>query len=227
MDNMDNMTSRYNVNMRVNESLESYYKRIAKVADQRLRRLEQLAKEEGYGNADKWSYQRAMYDIQKWRGEGAKRFGETSIPADRDQLKAKINDIQDFLNSATSTKEGIKQAYKKKAESFNKSQGTNISWENWAEYLDRFGANLYKEYGSKVMNRVIKTLQGMKKADPELNAEKLHHLALLRKNGGYKFNYVKADGSDGSYDIHVDNAIHEIFRKRKDIEDIYRLLIGK
>lgn len=218
------MARETNLNMRFDETYEQYYRRIAKVADQRLVRLERLAQQEGYEGASKWAYGSAMYDIEKWSGSGAKRFN-TKPPADTNALKAKINDIQEFLQAPTSTKQGIKDVYKRKAESFNKSYGLDIGWEDWAEYLDKYGAKLYDKYGSKTMNMVIQTLRGMKKSDPELTADKLHHMALMRKDGGVKFNYVKVDGTDGSYNMQVDNAMHEIFRKRKDIEEIYNLLV--
>lgn len=223
------MAKETNINMRVDETLEQYYRRIAKQADQRLLRLENLAKRGGYYKGVKeWAYARASYDItQKWGGNPEKPRFNTKPPENINELKAKINDIQDFLQMKTSTKVGIKEAYKKKADSFNENFGTDVSWEDWADYLDRFGVSLYDKYGSAVMNRVIKTVQSMAKNDKDMNAQKLHHLALLRKDGGYKFNYVKVDGSDGGYDKIVDNALHEIFRKRKDIEDIYNLLVGR
>ena len=223
------MARETNINMRVNETLEQYYRRIAKQADQRLVRLEKLAAQGGYYKGVKeWAYARASYDItQKWGGNPESPRFNTKPPENTNELKAKINDIQEFLQMKTSTKAGIKEAYKKKADSFNENFGTDVSWEDWAEYLDRFGVSLYDKYGSAVMNRVIKTVQSMAKNDKDMNAQKLHHLALLRKDGGYKFNYVKVDGSDGGYDKIVDNALHEIFRKRKDIEDIYSLLVGR
>jgi hypothetical protein len=223
------MARETNINMRVDETLEQYYRRIAKQADQRLVRLEKLAAQGGYYKGVKeWAYARASYDItQKWGGNPENPRFNTKPPVNTNELKAKINDIQDFLQMKTSTKAGIKEAYKKKADSFNENFGTNVSWEDWADYLDRFGVSLYDKYGSAVMNRVIKTVQSMAKNDKDMNAQKLHHLALLRKDGGYKFNYVKVDGSDGGYDKIVDNALHEIFRKRKDIEDIYNLLVGR
>ena len=217
-----------NINKRLDESLEGYYRRIAKQADQRLVRLEKLAQQEGYEGALTWSYSRASYDItRKWGGSAEKPRFNTKPPEDTNALKAKINDIQEFLQAPTSTKQGIKAGYKKKAESFNKEHGTDIGWEDWATYLDRFGGDLYDKYGSTVMNRVIKTVQSMAKSDPDMSADKLHHLALLRKDGGHKFNYIKVDGSDGGYDVLVDKAMHEIFRKKKDIEDIYTLLVGR
>lgn len=221
-----------NINKQLNESLEQYYRRLAKQADQRLVRLEKLAAQgdPGYQGVLSWAYARAEYDIShKWGGSSTKPRFNTKPPEDVNALKAKINDIQSFLEDQTSTKAGIKASYKKKADTFNENHGTNLKWDDWAEYLDRFGVSLYDKYGSTVMNRVIKTVQSMANNNPDQfgSAEKLHHLALLRKNGGYKFNYIKVDGTDGGYDKLVDNALHEIFRKRKDIEDIYKLLVGR
>lgn len=219
-----------NINKQLNESLEQYYRRLAKQADQRLVRLEKLAAQgdPGYQGVLSWAYARAEYDIShKWGGSSAKPRFNTKPPEDVNALKAKINDIQSFLEDKTSTKSGINKGYKKKADTMRADYGLDVNWDDWAEYLDRFGVKLYKDYGSTVMNRVIKTVQSMAKADPEMSAKKLHHLALLRKNGGFKFNYVKADGTDGGYDKIVDSTMHEIFRKKKDIEDIYKLLVSK
>ena len=219
-----------NINKQLNESLEQYYRRLAKQADQRLVRLEKLAAQgdPGYKGVLSWAYARAEYDIShKWGGSSTKPRFNTKPPEDVNALKAKINDIQSFLEDKTSTKSGIDKGYKKKADKMRSEYGLDINWQDWAEYLDRFGISLYDKYGSTVMNRVIKTVQSMAKSDPEMSAQKLHHLALMRKNGGYKFNYIKVDGTDGAYDALVDNAMHEIFRKKKDIEDIYNLLVSK
>ena len=219
-----------NINKQLDESLEQYYRRLAKQADQRLVRLEKLAAkgDPGYQGVLSWAYARAEYDItHKWGGSSAKPRFNTKPPEDVNALKAKINDIQSFLEDKTSTKSGIDKGYKKKADKMRSEFGLDVNWEDWAEYLDRFGVSLYDKYGSAVMNRVIKTVQSMARSDPEMSADKLHHLALMRKNGGYKFNYVKVDGTDGGYDALVDKAMHEIFRKKRDIEDIYNLLVSK
>ena len=100
------MARSYNYEIKPGESIEAYYHRIAKVADQRLVRLEKLEGQEGYGNALQWAYKRAMSDIETWSGEGASRFN-TKAPANANQLKAKINDIKTFLGSESSTKSGI------------------------------------------------------------------------------------------------------------------------
>lgn len=219
-----------NINQRVGESLDAYYRRIAKQADQRLVRLERLAQQSGYEGAAKWSYLRAQEDIaRRWGGKSEKPRFNTKPPEDTALLKAKIRDIQDFLQAPTSTKSGINAVYKKRADTFNAENefGIKVQWEDWAEFLDRFGGDLYEKYGSKVLNMVIKTVQSMADTDPDMSAQKLHHLALLRKDGGYQFNYVKKDGTDGGYYPAVDQAMHDIFRKRKDIEAMYSLLVSK
>ena len=98
--------AKYSFEQKPGESIERYYRRIAKVADQRLVRLEQLAGQEGYGNATQWAYRRAMSDIETWSGEGAKRF-HTKPPESLSAMRAKINDIKTFLGSESSTKSHI------------------------------------------------------------------------------------------------------------------------
>ena len=75
------MAKAYNMEMKPGESLEKYYRRLAKVADQRLIRLEELSGVEGYGNAKQWAYKRAMrLVINKYTGRGGKGGSNDSMP---------------------------------------------------------------------------------------------------------------------------------------------------
>ena len=130
---------------RPGESIDSYYRRIAKVADQRLVRLEELAKQEGYGNADQWAYKRAMRDISTWSGDDAKRFN-TKPPESVRQLQAKINDIKAFLGSPSSTKSGIQRVYQTRANSINADYGTTF---NTADLEDLFSSSFWKKVDAK------------------------------------------------------------------------------
>lgn len=139
------MARQYDANQRPGESLEAYYHRIAKVADQRLVRLEKLAITEGYGNADQWAYKRAMRDIETWSGENAARFN-TKAPKDKRSLQAKINDIKTFLGSESSTKSGIQRVYQRRLDSINTTYGTKYQVD---DLMDLFDSALWKKMEHK------------------------------------------------------------------------------
>lgn len=221
------MRPEYNINMRVGETLEQYYKRIAKVADQRLVRLEQLAESPAYAGASKWAYNRAMQDIRKWSGGNAKRFN-TKAPENKGQLKAKINDIQAFLGSITSTKGGINEVYKKRAETFNKKYNMDMKWQDLAKFLDKYAAEGYNRFDSEAFNRAISVVRSIKKSDPNMNAKKFRAMVEQSKNGEYNFKYVKKDGTDGYFDIGVQEVIQDLFSgKPSQVEAMYRLMVGR
>lgn len=129
-------------------SLESEYRRLAKRADQRLVRLEQLAESTPeYKGIKEFAYKKAMRDIRSWSGENAKRFN-TAPPSNTNQLKAKIADIKRFLESASSTigrtreTKGIQQIYQQRANTINEKFGTDFNWKDLARL---FESGLYKK----------------------------------------------------------------------------------
>lgn len=148
--------------------LEKVYRTLAKSADQRIVRLEQYAKEKDFKTATQWAYRRAMHDIEQWSGSEANRFN-TKPPSSKTDLLSKIKDIENFLESETSTKKGIVSVYKRKAESLNKSMKrenpdwVDVSWQDMAQY---FQSSLYdkidKQYGSKTKMMVMSTLKKKK-----------------------------------------------------------------
>ena len=210
----------YNLEMKPGESIDAYYRRLAKTADQRLVRLEKLSGEPGYENAWKWAYKNAQRDIAKWGGD--KRFN-TTPPEDPRQLKAKINDIKAFLGAKTSTKSGITEVYKKRANTWNKKYGTDISWEDLAEYYSKeLNKKIERDMASDVANKAIAVIRSNLKEGKTL--DDLRHLARMRKNGGTEFGYQKANGSAGQYDMIVDQAVHKILRSKQTTEDLYMFL---
>ena len=152
----------YDVNQKPGETLEKYYRRLAKTADQRLVRLERLAKQPNYEPAELWAYRRARLDITKWNGGKSPelyRFN-ANMPKDPEKLLAKINDIKTFLTRPTSTKRGITEVYKKRVETINRKFGTNFSWQQMAKYFQSGAAEYWdSKYGSKTALRVMAVLQ--------------------------------------------------------------------
>ena len=146
------MTERY-------QELFTYYKQIAKRADQRLVELEKLSKQTGYKEVTKYAYRKAMYDIKRWSGESGKMRFNRKAPETTRALLSKIHDIEDFLSSATSTKKGINTVYKKRADTLNKKYGTNFTWRSLANFVEsKTFEKLSKKYGSDIVMRIIATL---------------------------------------------------------------------
>ena len=127
----------YNLDYKPGESDLQYYKRLAKVADQRLVRLEQLSKQEGFEKVTRFAYEHAMRDLELYGG--GKRFN-TKPPLNADGtvdnrlLSEKLADMRSFLSSVTSTKQGIVSVYTERAKTFNAQFGTNYSWQDLADF---------------------------------------------------------------------------------------------
>ena len=174
--------------------LEKYYKKLAKRADQRLVRLERYQEEKGFESITSFAYRRAMKDLEDWGG--GKRFNRKA-PRTKQGLVSKIKDIERFLASETSTKQGAIKVYKKKAKQLNKQFGLNLSWKESAIlFQTEFAKKLFKEFGYRTALDTIATLSedrdvtrakikdttsrfkvtGMKGADDEINR-------FIRKNG--------------------------------------------
>ena len=161
------MKKQYSTEQRPDETLEQYYRRLAKTADQRLVRLEKLeaSGQEGFSNVTKWSYSAAMKDIQAFDGENAKRFN-TAPPlnkkgeVDELKLRKKITSIKTFLESKTSTKSSILASYNAKAKSFNAKYGTDITWEEIGKaYESKSIQKLADKIGSDTIARVIAAIK--------------------------------------------------------------------
>lgn len=119
--------------MREGETPEQYYRRLAKVADQRLLRLERLSETEGYKKVKSFSYKRAMEDIQIYNPEGS-RFN-AAISKDPRILKEQTMSVLDFLKAPTSTKYGIDTNFKNSIATINEKFNTNFSWDDAAAFF--------------------------------------------------------------------------------------------
>lgn len=144
------------------EALMKEYKQLAKRADERLRKLEKLSTQEHYKGVESYAYARAMRDIQQWSGEEAKRFN-VKAPKSVQQLQAKINDIKTFLEAPTSTKTGITNMYKQRANTTNAKYGTNFTWQELATYYES-GINEKISNQIKASKTVVRALGAIKKS---------------------------------------------------------------
>lgn len=147
------MTERY-------KELLKYYRQVAKRADQRLVELEKLSAKDGYREVTKYAYRKAMYDIKRWSGESDKMRFNRKPPETTRALLSKIHDIEDFLDSKTSTKKGIDTVYKKRADTLNKKFGTKFKWQTLANFTEsKTFEKISKKYGSTTLFKIVSTLQ--------------------------------------------------------------------
>ena len=123
----------YDVEQKEGETELQYYRRLAKVADQRMVSLERLATQPGFKGVQKFAYKEASDMLDFF---GSKRFN-VKPPEDRRLFQEKIMTMRRFLTSPTSTKSGIIETYQKRAETLNERYGTNFTWKDLGEYFDK------------------------------------------------------------------------------------------
>ena len=121
---------------RAGETELQYYRRLAKVADQRLVRLESYKHDKYFGGVEKMAYGRAMSDLEMFGG--GNRFN-TKPPEDRRMFREKIMSMRDFLQSPTSTKQGIIETYQKRADTINKEYFGGEKVLKWQDLENYFG----------------------------------------------------------------------------------------
>ena len=160
------MAKQYDLSYKPGEDALQYYRRLAKVADQRLVRLEKLAEAPNFENVTAYAYARAQRDISRYT-EGH-RFN-TKPPLNKDGtvntrlLNEKIADIKTFISSVSSTKAGIISTYQKRAKTLNDKYGTAYSWEDLADYFQSGDFEKHKkDYGSET---IFKALGKIKRAE--------------------------------------------------------------
>lgn len=142
------------------KELLSEYHKIAKAADRRLRNLEKASMQQDFRDAKRWAYASAMKDIEARFGDGINRF-DRKLP---DQIKktsiiSAINDVKKFMEAPSSTKTGIIETYRKRAESLNaKYPGLNATWQQLAKLFENntFDNMLSKMTSAQIFKQIAK-----------------------------------------------------------------------
>lgn len=150
------------VSKKPGESDKEYYIRLAKVADQRLVRLEKLSKQEGYEAITSYSYATAMNDLKNF---GQKRFN-AKVPDPTTEegaflFREKLAAVKEFLRAPSSTKQGVKSVYQKKVDTMNARYGTDFTWEDMADFFNTgYATKLFNELkASKTVMKAIGLIQ--------------------------------------------------------------------
>lgn len=157
------------------EDLLKEYRKLAKRADQRLVRLEKLSMQKNFKQVKQWAYKNAAIDAIEWGANPEKpRFNIKPPVNEKGQiktvsLKAKIQDIKNFLEKPTSTKAGIISVYQKKADTLNekyKQYGLDLTWSDVGTF---FESALYKKLAKKYSSgTVVKAIATIKKNEGEV-----------------------------------------------------------
>lgn len=156
-----------NFDYKEGETDAQYYKRLAKAADQRLVRIEELSglrgkpPVKGFENAYKYAYRAAIDALD----EGI-RFNANIPKPGTFEWRERVNAMRKFLSSPTSTKTGIREVYENRVKSINEKYGTSFTWQSLADFFEKGDFDkLTKDYGSKTVVRAIGKIQ---KAQDEL-----------------------------------------------------------
>lgn len=175
-------------------SLLRKYKKLAQAADKQLYRLEKLSKQPKYKGVLQMAYAKAQTDIRKWRGKDKKRFGQKA-PDTVQGVRAKIKDIESFMNSPTYSKAGIEKFYDSRVKTFHDKYGIDEDWQTLAVYYQReYNVKFTNKYGSQTALKAIGVIQ--------------QHTEEIRKNIA---RHKKSDIRTG--DALVDEAVKQMLKE--------------
>lgn len=200
----------------IDPELMKEYRRLAKRADQRLVRLEQLAEsgDPNYKGVLTYAYKRAAKDAQKWGSTGEKARFNIKPPETSNELRAKIKDIEQFLEAPTSTKQGITNVYQKRAESFNKKFGDKdqkerpITWQELANFYKSDQAKkLDRRYGSKTIARAVKIKSNVMRHMSKEQFEDLTEAVKMARAKGENWDFLEQKTAGDKQVNSVVNAI--------------------
>lgn len=170
-----------------NQELLSIYRRVAKAADQRLVRLEELSTHKDFKQVKQWAYKNAVTDAMEWGANVNKPRFNIKPPTSRTSVRAKIQDMLNFMEKPTSTRAGIVDVYQRKADTLNekyKDYGLNL---NWSDVGTFFESTLYKKLSKKYSSgTVIRAIATMKQNEKE----------LLKDFSDHKASHIKTEDND-------------------------------
>lgn len=204
---------------KIDPELMAEYRRLAKRADQRLVRLETLAEsgDTNFQGVLTYSYKKAAQDAKKWGSAGEKPRFNVKPPETAGEIKAKIKDIEAFLESPTSTKKGITDVYKKRAETFNKRFGKKgdrpVTWQELANYYKSDQAKaLDKRYGSKTIARAVRIASNAKSKLNNAQIQDLQEAVKQARAKGQNWDFLEQKTAG---DKQVNAAVNAIIAGEK------------
>lgn len=147
------------------------YNALAKKADRRMRELERFSRYPEFEAIKKYAYRSAEKMIKAWTPpekmyEGRAARWQRNTPIDTRSLKAKIRDIETFLEMKSSKITGVIEIYQNRAKTINERFGTNFTWRDLANFFENGGLadKSFDKYGSATVLLAYGKIQKNKKA---------------------------------------------------------------
>lgn len=163
------------------ENLNQYYRRLAKQANQRMVRLEQISTpgskqyNEAFKNVKSYAYEKYQREALALSQGKSKRFSESlNLSLNQNQLNARINVLKNFLQSPTSTKGDIIKLYTERANTINERYDTDFTWESLAKFFesglyDKLSRNFESDGAFNIIGAISKNpkeiIKNIKNAD--------------------------------------------------------------
>ena len=188
-----------------------FYKKIAKAADNRLRRLEELSRDPKYKEVTEWSYKVAQKDIRDMFGSDARRFNK-KLPANLNTVYKDINRVLNFLNAPTSTKKQIDEIFVKRANTIREKYDVDMSWSKTATVFDTV---LWKKTGArKASATALKAIGVIQKNKAQIKR-------ALKENK--PISIILPSDKDGKKDINLESTINHFLRYyKKDVKSLLK-----
>lgn len=189
----------------------AFYKRIAKAADNRLRRLEELSRDPKYKEVTEWAYKVAQKDIRDMFGSDARRFNK-KLPANLNTVYKDINRVLNFLNAPTSTKKQIDEIFVKRANTIREKYDVDMSWSKTATVFDTV---LWKKTGArKASATALKAIGVIQKNKAQIKR-------ALKENK--PISIILPSDKDGKKDINLEATINHFLRYyKKDVKSLLK-----
>lgn len=144
--------------------LQREYHDLARSANNRMTRLEKLAKNPEYAAVLGYAYKDAAYDLKHIFG-GASRFPQdisrmSANDTNIRKMKQYIRSIKNFLEAPSSTKKGVDKVYRHRASTINRKYKTNFTVNDMHVFFDTtVWKKLNARYSSESALKVVDTVQ--------------------------------------------------------------------
>lgn len=170
-------------------SMYADFRQQAKIADQKMRRLEKLSTQEHYKGVLQYAYAKAQRDIKEHTGRDEKQMRfSANIPTTLKGLASYYNDVKEFNKLESSTKRGITNIYQRRVDTVNKKYGRDskgnkikgwkdLTWQDLANYYEKEkNTKLDSKLGSSTQMKVLGRFKRLENKDKEQQAKDIQEV---------------------------------------------------